>query len=66
MRAEARTTAGDPTVAIAHLDDPLLADSMVIEVLAEAALLCRTVIAVDAARCAEVRKRVQATELATE
>jgi hypothetical protein len=65
MRAEARMTGGDATVAIAHLDT-LLADSIAIEVRAEAVLLRRTVIAVDSARRAEVRKRVQATQLSTD
>jgi hypothetical protein len=65
MRADPRSTNGDPAVSIAHLDS-LLADSIAIEIRAEAVLMRRTVITIDSLRRAEVRRRTQATQLATD
>jgi hypothetical protein len=65
MRADARTVSGDATVAIAQIDS-LLADSLATEVRAEAVLMRRSINAIDSLRKAEVRRRVTATQLATE
>jgi hypothetical protein len=65
MRADARTISGDATVAIAQIDS-LLADSLAIEVRAEAVLMRRSINAIDSLRRAEVRRRVAATQLATD
>jgi hypothetical protein len=65
MRADARTVSGDATVAIAQIDS-LLADSLAIEVRAEAVLMRRSINAIDSLRRAEVRRRVAATQLATD
>ncbi len=65
MRADAKTIAGDATIAIAQIDS-LLADSLAIEVRAEAVLMRRNINAIDSLRRAEVRRRVAATQLATD
>jgi len=65
MRAEARVTSGEATVAIALLDS-LLSDSIVTEVRAEAILMRRSISAIDSLRRVEVRRRTQATQLAGE
>lgn len=65
MRADARTVTGDATVALAQIDS-LLEDSIAIEVRAEAVLMRRTINAIDSLRRAEVRRRVQATQLASD
>jgi hypothetical protein len=65
MRADQRAAAGDPALAIAQIDS-LLADSLAQEVRAEAALVRRNVIAIDSVRRAEVRRRTQATQMATD
>jgi hypothetical protein len=65
LRVAARTTGGDRTVAVEHLDVSL-ADSMAIGVRTEAALLRRTAVAVDSASRNEFRKCVKVTRLATD
>ncbi len=65
MRADARSTTGDATVAIAQIDS-LLSDSIAIEVRAEAVLMRRSINAIDSLRRAEVRRRVQAAQVATD
>lgn len=63
MRADPRSVGADPTVAIAQIDS-LLADSLATEVRAEAVLIRRTITTIDSLRRFEVRRRVQATQLA--
>ncbi len=65
MRVDARSASGDATLALALLDS-LLADSIAIEVRTEAVLMRRSLSAVDSVRKAEVRRRVQVTQLATD
>lgn len=65
MRVDARTVGGDAAVALAQIDS-LLTDSLAIEVRAEAVLMRRSLNTVDSVRKAEVRRRVQATQLAIE
>jgi hypothetical protein len=65
MRVDARTTGGDATVALAQIDS-LLADTLTIDVRAEAVLMRRSLNAVDSVRKAEIRRRVQATQVSTE
>ncbi len=65
MRADQRSAGGDPSLAIAQIDS-LLADSVALEVRAEAVLMRRNINAVDSLRRAEVRRRVQATQLASD
>lgn len=65
MRADPRQTNSDPSNAIAQLDT-LLSDSVAIEVRAEAVLMRRTVSALDSLRRLEVRRRVQATQVASD
>lgn len=65
MRVDARANSGDATVALAQIDS-LLADSVATEVRAEAILMRRNINAIDSLRRAEVRRRVQATQLATD
>ncbi len=65
MRVDARSASGDATLALALLDS-LLADSIAIEVRTEAVLMRRSLNAIDSVRKAEVRRRVQATQLATD
>jgi hypothetical protein len=65
MRVDARTINGDATVALAQIDS-LLTDSLAIEVRAEAVLMRRSLNTVDSVRKAEVRRRTQATQLATD
>ncbi|MBC7844082.1 MAG: hypothetical protein H7099_17335 [Gemmatimonadaceae bacterium] len=65
MRVDARANSGDAAVALAQIDS-LLADSVTTEVRAEATLMRRNINAIDSLRRAEVRRRVQATQLATD
>ena len=65
MRTDPRVTSGDAALAIVQIDS-LLADSIAIEVRAEAVLLKRNIAAIDSVRRTEVRRRVQATQLATD
>ncbi len=65
LRADARATSGDATLAMAQIDS-LLADSIAIEVRTEAVLMRRSLNAIDSVRKAEIRRRVQSTQLATE
>jgi hypothetical protein len=65
MRVDARTLNGDATVALAQIDS-LLTDSLAIEVRAEAVLMRRSLNTVDSVRKAEVRRRTQAAQLATD
>ncbi len=65
MRVDARSASGDAALALAQLDS-LLADSVAIEVRTEAVLMRRSLTAIDSLRKAEVRRRVQATQLATD
>lgn len=65
MRVDARANTGDATIAIAQIDS-LLADSLAIEVRAEAVLIRRNINAIDSLRRAEVRRRVQTTQLASD
>jgi len=65
MRVDARSASGDATLALAQLDS-LLADSIAIEVRTEAVLVRRSLNAIDSVRKAEIRRRVQATQLATD
>ncbi len=65
MRTDPRVTGGDAALAIAQIDS-LLADSLAIEVRAEAVLMKRNITAIDSVRRAEVRRRVQSTQLATD
>ncbi len=65
MRTDPRATGGDASLALAQIDS-LLADSIAIEVRAEAVLFKRNIAAVDSVRRTEVRRRLQATQLATE
>ncbi len=65
MRVDSRGNTGDATVALAQIDS-LLTDSVATEVRAEAVLTRRNIIAIDSLRRAEVRRRVQATQLATD
>jgi hypothetical protein len=65
MRVDAKSASGDATLALALLDS-LLADSIAIEVRTEAVLMRRSLNAIDSVRKAEVRRRVQATQLATD
>ena len=65
MRVDSRANAGDATVALAQIDS-LLTDSVATEVRAEAVLMRRNINAIDSLRRAEVRRRVQATQLATD
>ncbi len=65
MRADPRSATGDVAIAIAQIDS-LLADSIATEVRAEAVMMRRTVHSIDSLRRAEVRRRVQATQLAGE
>jgi hypothetical protein len=65
MRAEGRISGGDASLAIAQIDS-LLADSIAIDVRAEAAILRRSINAIDSARRSEVRRRTQATQLASD
>lgn len=65
MRVDQRANSGDATVALAQIDS-LLADSVATEVRAEATFMRRNINAIDSLRRAEVRRRVQATQLATD
>ena len=65
MRVDSRANSGDATVALAQIDS-LLTDSVATEVRAEAVLMRRNINAIDSLRRAEVRRRVQATQLATD
>lgn len=66
MRVDLRiASGGDPTTAITQLDS-LLSDSLATDVRAEASLFRRNLAAVDSVRRAEGRRRVQATQLATD
>lgn len=65
MRTDPRVTSGDASLAIAQIDS-LLADSIAIEVRAEAVLFKRNITAIDSVRRAEVRRRALATQLATD
>jgi hypothetical protein len=65
MRVDARANTGDATVAIAQIDS-LLTDSVATDVRAEAVLTRRNINAIDSLRRVEVRRRVAATQLATD
>ncbi|HYW49645.1 MAG TPA: hypothetical protein VE861_03515 [Gemmatimonadaceae bacterium] len=65
MRVDPRVAGSDPSVAIAQIDS-LLADSVAMEVRAEAVLMRRTIGAIDSLRRSELRRRAQATQLAGE
>lgn len=65
MRTDPRVTSGDAALAIVQIDS-LLADSIAIEVRAEAVLLKRSIAAIDSVRRTEVRRRAQATQLSTD
>lgn len=65
LRADQRAAAGDPTVAIAQIDS-LLTDSLAQEIRAEVTIIRRNYLAIDSVRRAEVRRRTQATQTATD
>ncbi len=65
MRVDARSASGDATLALVQLDS-LLADSIALDVRTEAVLMRRSLNAIDSLRKAEGRRRVQATQLATD
>lgn len=65
IRADNRVGNGDAAIALAQVDS-LLADSITTEVRTEALLMRRALGAIDSLRRAEVRRRVQATQLAGE
>ena len=65
MRVDARANAGDATVALAQIDS-LLTDSVSTDVRAEALLMRRNLNVLDSLRRTESRRRVQATQLATD
>lgn len=65
LRAEARTAGGDAAIAVAQIDS-LLTDSIAIEVRTEAVLMRRSLNAIDSVRKAEIRRRTQSTQLATD
>jgi hypothetical protein len=65
MRADARVGNGDIAAALTQIDD-LLNDSVALDVRTEAVLYRRSLGAVDSVRRAEVRRRTQATQSATE
>lgn len=65
MRIDPRVAGSDPLVAIVQIDS-LLADSVAMEVRAEAVLMRRTIGAIDSLRRSEARRRAQATQLAGE
>ena len=65
MRVDSRANSGDATVALAQIDS-LLTDSVATEVRTEAVLTRRNIIAIDSLRRAEVRRRAQVTQLASD
>jgi len=65
MRAEPRISSGDIPAAVAQIDS-LLADSIATEVRTEAVLTRRNLVGVDSLRRGEVRRRQQATQLASD
>jgi hypothetical protein len=65
MRTDPRVTSGDAALAIVQIDS-LLADSIALEIRAEAVLLKRNIAAIDSVRRTEARRRAQATQLAAD
>ena len=65
FRSDARANAGDATVALAQIDS-LLTDSVSTEVRTEALLMRHNLNVLDSLRRTESRRRVQATQLATD
>ena len=63
MRADPRSVGAEPAAAIVQIDS-LLADSVATEIRVEAMLIRRTISAIDSLRRFELRRRVQATQLA--
>ena len=65
MRSDPRATGGEVTATVALIDS-LLSDSVITEVRSEALLMRRTIVAIDSIRRGELRRRVQATQLASD